>query len=114
MLPEEYVVVLTTWPAEGDFEAFASTLVTEQLAACINVLPPMTSIYRWEGRVDRAAERQVVIKTARARVDALRERLQTLHPYEVPEFLVLTVAGGSDEYLRWIADATGGAEDLRT
>jgi periplasmic divalent cation tolerance protein len=107
-MPEEFVVVLTTWPADRDVDAFARTLVTEQLAACVNVLPEMVSIYQWKGDVEQASERQVVIKTARARLDALRARLHELHPYDVPEFLVLTVGEGSDAYLRWIAESVGG------
>ena len=107
-MPDEYVIVLTTLPADTDAAAFGRTLVTERLAACINVLDEMTSVYRWEGVVSQERERQIVIKTSRARVEALRERLAALHPYDVPEFVVLTITGGSDAYLRWIGDSTAG------
>ena len=82
------------------------TLVEERLAACAP-LAPMESVYRWEGRVDRDSERQVVIKTSRLRLDALWERVRALHPYEVPEFIVLPIVDGNDAYLRWIGDSTG-------
>ena len=64
------------------------------------------STYRWKGKVERDAERQLVIKTTRARVAALEARLRTLHPYELPEFIVLSVESGSDAYLRWVSDET--------
>ena len=96
-----YVIVLTTLPLETDPASLARTLVEERLVACVNVLPAMTSTYRWEGKVEEASERQVVMKTEAARVHALRDRLQELHPYDVPEFLVISAAG-SDAYLDWI------------
>jgi periplasmic divalent cation tolerance protein len=66
----------------------------------------MVSIYRWEGDVTEDRERQVVIKTSRARVAQIRERLRDLHPYDVPEFVVLAIVDGSEAYLRWIGDVT--------
>lgn len=104
-MPDEYVIVLTTMAGDVDVDALARTIVVEQLAACVNVLPPMRSIYRWEGQVEEAIERQVVIKTSRASVSALRHRLHELHPYDVPEFLVLPVVDGTEAYLKWIADS---------
>ena len=106
-MSDQYVVVLTTMPAAGDAaKTFARTLVTERLVACANLLPPMTSIYRWEGEVQEDEERQIVMKTVRGRVPALLERIRQLHPYDVPEFLVLPVAEGSEAYLQWIVGAT--------
>jgi periplasmic divalent cation tolerance protein len=100
----DVVIVLTTAPDDGRAEEWARTLVDERLAACVNVHGMMTSFYRWQGLVERDAERQVVIKTTRGRVAALRARLRELHSYELPEFLVLTVEDGSDEYLAWVAE----------
>lgn len=99
-------IVLTTLPADHDAAALARVLVDERLAACVNVLEPMTSVYRWQGAVQMDRERQIVIKTPPERVDALRARLAALHPYEVPEFLVLPVAAGSEAYLRWVRENT--------
>jgi len=100
-------IVLTTLGADVDATALARTLVQERLAACVNVLPAMTSVYRWKGSVELEREQQLVIKTAAGRVAALEARLRELHPYEVPEFLVLRVSGGSDDYLRWLGDSCG-------
>lgn len=100
--PPAFSVVLTTVPSEMDADALARTLVEERLAACVNLLPPMRSVYRWEGAIEAAAERLLVIKTSADRVEGLRERLHDLHPYEVPEFLVLGVDDGSEPYLGWL------------
>ena len=106
MNSHDYVVVLTTLPAEADGHAFSCALVDEKLAACVSLFASMESTYRWEGRVEHAIERQVVIKTSRDRVPDLRHRVRELHPYEVPEFVVLPVVDGDDAYLRWIGDST--------
>ena len=105
-MTHEYVTVLTTLPADADGAAFARGILEERLAACINLLPPMESIYRWEGVIEQETERQVIIKTSRERVVALWDRVRELHPYDVPEFLVLPVVDGNDAYLRWVAEST--------
>ena len=102
----EYVIVLTTLPADADAVAFGRTLVEERLAACVNVLPAMDSVFRWEGQVERDSERQVILKTSRDRTSALWDRIRELHPYEVPEFVVLPILDGSDAYLRWVGEST--------
>lgn len=107
-MSDDYVVVLSTLPAGGDAASIARKLVDERLAACVNILPVMTSIYRWAGAIEDASERQLVMKTARAQIAALRDRLRELHPYDVPEFIVLPVIDGSDAYLDWIRDSVGG------
>jgi periplasmic divalent cation tolerance protein len=105
-MTHEYVLVLTTLPTDADGAAFARTLVEEQLAACVNLLAPMESIYRWDGNIETEAERQLVIKTTRERVAALWDRVRELHPYDVPEFLVLPIVDGNDAYLRWVGEST--------
>jgi len=100
------VVILTTMPDDARTDELARTLVDERLAACVNVHASMRSTYRWNGAVECDAERQLVIKTTRERVDAVATRLRALHPYALPEFLVLSVEGGSDAYLRWVAEST--------
>jgi len=102
----EYVLVLTTLPGDADAAAIGRTLVEDRVAACVNLLPLMESIYRWEGDVHHDTERQVIIKTSRERVVALWERLRELHPYDVPEFIVLSIVDGNDAYLRWIGEST--------
>jgi periplasmic divalent cation tolerance protein len=106
MTDAEVVIVLTTAPADERAEAWATTLVEEHLAACVHVHGPMVSVYRWKGTVERAAERQVVIKTTRERVAALRRRVGELHSYELPEFVVLNIADGGHEYLAWVVEQT--------
>ena len=95
-------VVLTTIGADADAVALARTLVDEGLAACVNVLPPMQSVYRWQGAVQIEREQQLVIKTTPANLAALEARLHQLHPYELPEFLVLG-AEASIAYTEWVA-----------
>jgi periplasmic divalent cation tolerance protein len=102
----DYVVVLTTLPGDADGPSFGRALVEERLAACANLMAPMESVYRWEGQVIQETERQVLIKTSRDRLAALWDRVRELHPYEVPEFIVLTIADGNDAYLRWIGEST--------
>ena len=99
------VIVLTTLPAEADGPAFSRTLVEERLAACASVLPVMVSVYRWKGGVEQDREQQLIIKTSAACVQALRARLQTLHPYDVPELLVIEVQDGSPGYLAWLLES---------
>ncbi|MGH9254753.1 MAG: divalent-cation tolerance protein CutA [Vicinamibacterales bacterium] len=104
------MIVLTTLGADADAAALARTLVEERFAACVNVLPPMASVYRWQGRIEQEQERQLVIKTTEGRVAALEERLRQLHPYELPEFLVFRAAGGSEAYVRWVGESTTPAD----
>jgi len=97
------VLVLSTAPDDDSTDALARTLIEEKLAACVNVMPPMTSIYRWQGAIERSVERQLIIKTMRSALPALRARVLELHSYDLPEFIVIDVTSGSAEYLAWIA-----------
>jgi periplasmic divalent cation tolerance protein len=105
-VPTEALVVLVTAPSAEKAAEIARALVEERLAACGNVVPGLRSIYRWEGKVQEDAEALLVLKTTRARFEALRERVLALHPYQVPEVIALTVAAGSAPYLAWIAAET--------
>jgi periplasmic divalent cation tolerance protein len=98
------VIVLTTVGESTDAPAFARVLVSERLAACVNVLPPMTSLYRWKGSIEEDREQQLVIKTTRDRVTAIEARFHELHPYELPEFVVLS-AEASTAYLGWLRES---------
>lgn len=99
------VLIFTTLGADADPIALGRTLVDERLAACVNVLPVMESIYRWKGSVAQDREQQLVIKTSPDRLEALKARLLALHPYETPELLVLSVTG-SEAYLKWVGEST--------
>jgi periplasmic divalent cation tolerance protein len=100
------VVLLTTVPSADIGERIARALVDGGLAACVNVLPPMVSVYRWQGEVQQDRECQLVIKTAATRVEAVHAKIAELHPYDLPEFLVLPVGGGDPAYLAWVVEAS--------
>lgn len=106
--PTNVVLVLTTIPLDLDADRFARALVTERLAACVSVLAPMASTYHWQGTVESATERQVVMKTTAGRVAALEARVAELHPYDVPELLVVPLSGGGDGYLDWVVGEVRG------
>jgi periplasmic divalent cation tolerance protein len=104
----EVVVVLVTVPDADCGERLARTFVERRLAACVNRLGPLRSIYRFDGKVESAEEHLLVIKPSRARVDALRDAVVELHPYGVPEFAVIPVVAGLSTYLDWVAAETSG------
>jgi periplasmic divalent cation tolerance protein len=95
-----------TTVGEDRADELARRLVDERLAACVNVFGPMQSTYRWKGQVEREPERQLLIKTHAARLAELERRLRTLHPYELPELIVLTPEQVSAEYGAWVAEQT--------
>ena len=99
------VLVLTTVGADFDARGLAHALVEARHAACVNIVPAIHSVYRWEGRVADDAEQLLVIKTTRERVDALREALFARHPYDVPEFVVIAIDQTSEAYGAWLLDS---------
>jgi periplasmic divalent cation tolerance protein len=96
------LVVLSTVARAEDAERIGRALVERGLAACVNVVPGLVSIYRWKGAVEREEERLLLIKTRGETFPALREALVSLHPYEVPEVLALPISGGHAPYLEWL------------
>ena len=106
MSETNYLLVLTTLPLDHDAGAFAEALVADRLAACVNVFGEVDSTYRWEGRIERSRERQVLIKTTAERWPALVERIGQLHPYDVPEIIAVPLSDGSAPYLRWVSEVT--------
>ncbi len=102
--PQGVVVLLCTAPAEGA-DLLARTLVEERLCACVNLLGPVRSHYRWQGAVEAAEETMLVVKTTRSRCADFQRRFVELHPYEVPELLEVPIAGGLDAYLQWVASS---------
>jgi periplasmic divalent cation tolerance protein len=95
-------LVLTTAVSQDEAERIARSLVDQRLAACVNIIPGVTSIYRWQGALETAAEILLLIKTTAANLDPLEAALHRLHSYEVPEFLVLTPESASRPYLEWL------------
>lgn len=100
-------LALSTAPSREEAERLAAILVEEGLAACVNIVPGVCSIYRWQGAVERDDEALLLLKTTASGLPRLRERLLEVHPYETPEFLAFEVGEGSPDYLRWIADSVG-------
>ena len=101
------LLVLTTTGAEFDARTLAHALVEARLAACVNIVERVHSVYRWEGRVADDAEQLLIIKTSEDRLHALRDELLRLHPYDVPEFVVLPIVETSEAYGEWLASALG-------
>jgi len=106
MTPTEFIVVLVTAGSAEDAARIGRALVEERLAACVNVLGPIRSIYRWQGAVEEADEQLLLVKARAADLDAVETRVRALHGYELPEVLALPVRGGSAAYLTWLVDAT--------
>jgi len=104
--PSAPVIVLTTLPLSADAASLARTLVSERLAACVAISSEVRSVYRWKDAIEHEGERQLVIKSTRSRLHALEARVVQLHPYDVPEWLVIDVSGGSAAYLAWLTEAT--------
>ena len=100
-------MAMTTLPADFDVTPLAQELVGAGLAACVNVIPGIKSIYTWKGVPQVDQEQQLIIKTTNDQVDALWDVLRARHPYDVPEFLVVPVIDGSQDYLRWVDESVG-------
>jgi len=103
---EDVVLVVSTWPDEGLASTVARELVADRLAACVQLLPGVTSTYRWEGNVETATEVRMEVKTTPGRLLELQRRLAERHPYDVPEILVVPVVDGLPAYVRWVRDET--------
>ncbi len=99
------LLVLTTAGSKTEARRIAESLVERRLAACVNIVPGIMSVYRWEGKVAEAAEYLLLIKTVEAREEQLRSAIRELHSYQVPEFVTLSVNSGSAEYLKWLEEA---------
>jgi len=97
-------VVLVSGPDRATLVSIAETLVDEGLVACVNVLPDVRSVYRWDGAVRNEQEALAILKTMRRALPALQRRVLELHPYDVPEFVSLAVDTGDSKYLDWIAN----------
>jgi periplasmic divalent cation tolerance protein len=99
-------VAFCTCPDADVAESLAEALVEARLAACVNILPGVRSIYQWQGRIERDAEALMLIKTTRARLDALVARIRELHPYDVPEVIAHPITAGHVSYLEWVRQCT--------
>lgn len=105
-LPMKPLLILTNCPDEEVANRIALALVEEQLAACVNILPRVQSVYRWQGQIESASEIAVFIKSTAAAYPALEKRIAELHPYDVPEIIALPIEQGLPAYLNWLAGET--------
>lgn len=97
-----YQIVMTTAPDQAAARKLADALVEEGLAACVNVLPAMESIYRWQGRINRDSEHLLLIKSAQQKYSQIQQRILDLHPYELPEIIAVPISEGLPAYLDWL------------
>jgi periplasmic divalent cation tolerance protein len=102
----DYIQVVTTTEHREDAERIARALVEEQLAACVQVTGPITSIYRWQGKIETAQEWQCWAKSRGEHYDRIEQTIRRLHPYEVPEILAMPIVAGSGDYLAWLEKET--------
>lgn len=105
-MPMAALICFCTCPESHTAERIATALVQERLAACVNIVPGLRSVYRWEGQVEAVDEVLLVVKTSVEAWPALQARLRALHPYELPELLAVEPTFGLPEYLHWVADET--------
>jgi periplasmic divalent cation tolerance protein len=102
----EFVLVYSVFPNRAVAEKIARVLLDAKLAACVNIFPPMTSLYEWEGKLETSRETAALIKTRRQLAEKLVETARPLHPYTVPCFLVIPVQGGNADFLDWVRGHT--------
>ena len=102
----EPVLIITNFPDKKGAVALAEKLIDERLSACVNVLAACTSVYRWQDKIESAEEIPVLIKTQWQHYDQVEQIIKTMHPYELPEVIIVPVSGGLPTYLQWIIDET--------
>ncbi len=102
MSQQPYQIVLTTCPDQPNAERIARALVEEGLAACVNILPAMHSIYKWQGKIEYASEHLLLVKSLSKKFSSIRDRILDLHPYELPEIVAVPIADGFARYLTWL------------
>jgi len=102
-----YVVVVSTVPSVEEGRRIGRDVVENRLAACVNVIPGLVSVYEWEGKIEEESEALLVLKTAEALADKLTERILAVHPYDHPEVVAMPIVSGNPKYLEWIDNVTG-------
>ncbi|HZZ30170.1 MAG TPA: divalent-cation tolerance protein CutA [Pirellulales bacterium] len=106
-MSEEFVQIVTTTASQENAKKIAQALLEQRLAACVQMVGPVKSVYRWKGEIETAVEWQCWIKTRRAKFDAVSQVIRQFHTYEVPEILAVPILAGSEAYLRWVGEETG-------
>ena len=106
-MPEEALMALSTFPDAATAKYAVCKMVEERLAACGNIIPQIESIYRWQGKIETGQEVLVIFKTTHGRYQQLEQRLKELHPYEVPEIVMVQIRDGLPAYLNWVVESCG-------
>jgi periplasmic divalent cation tolerance protein len=105
-MSDEFIQVVTTTATQEDARKIGTALVEQRLAGCVQIVGPIESVYRWQGKIETATEWQCSVKTRRDFFAKVEAAIRKLHPYDVPEILALPIAGGSEPYLHWLRDET--------
>jgi len=100
------IIVFSTASSKEEAERIAGNLVENRIAACVNIITGVLSVYRWKGKVEKSGEVLLIIKTMENKFPLIKERIKSLHSYDVPEIIALDIAGGAEDYLSWIAEST--------
>jgi periplasmic divalent cation tolerance protein len=108
----EPILLLSTCANPQEAQRIAAALINDRLAACVNIIPGITSVYRWQGTVEQSSEILLLMKTTEERHKELEKRLKELHSYEVPEVVKLSISGGSAEYLTWLVEQVSANREL--
>ena len=103
---DDVLLVLTNLPDRDNAQRMAHLLVETRAAACVNILPECSSVYRWQGKIESASEVQLMVKTTRSAYARVEELIRSHHPYELPEIIAVSVASGLPAYLQWVASET--------
>jgi periplasmic divalent cation tolerance protein len=103
---EQVLLVLSNLPDEASAYALARQLVEQRIAACVNILPPVQSVYQWQGQVEQATEVTLLMKTTHLRYPELESAIRNAHPYEVPEIIAVPIVAGLPAYLNWVEQET--------
>ena len=106
-MPEKILLALSTFPDAETARRISNELVAQKFVACANILPSVESIYTWKGKIEKADETLVFFKLSEDRQTAFQEKLRSLHPYDVPEIILVPISRGLPDYLRWVADNCG-------
>lgn len=107
MTQNDCCMIYATFPSRVEADRIGRAVVDKRLAACVNILPGMTSIYRWQGKIETGDEVVMILKTKTSRADPLVAEIKRLHPYDVPAITVIPLSGGNSDFLAWIANETG-------
>jgi periplasmic divalent cation tolerance protein len=106
-MAEKILLALSTFPDREIAHRVSNQLVSERFAACANILPAIESVYRWKEKIESGSETLVLFKLSEDRQSAFQDKLQLLHPYDIPEIIFVPVASGLPDYLRWVAASCG-------